>query len=270
LPGANAWSLKLFEDKTILITGASSGIGAALARRLARDGAGLILVARRVDRLAALAEQLKNGPGRVHMIAADLIDDGAATRVVVESVRAMGRVDVLVNNAGVGEYGEFKSQDAAALERMIQLNTTAVVRMTHAVLPEMLQRRSGRILNIASTAAFQPTPYMAVYGATKAFVRNFSLALWWELRHTGVQMTCVCPGPVRTEFFDRGGYEERREDFTRLAADADWVAERAYGALAKGRVMCVPGFVNWLGAILPRLGSLKTVTRVSARILGPR
>jgi len=259
----------MFNDKSILITGASSGIGAALARRFAREGAGLILVARRADRLTALAEELGDRAGCVHTIAVDLVDDGAAARVVADAIGAMGRIDILVNNAGVGEYGEFKSQDAAANERMIRLNTTAVVRMTHAVLPEMLRRGAGRILNIASTAAFQPTPYMAVYGATKAFVRNFSLALWWELRHTGVQVTCVCPGPVKTEFFDRGGYEGRREDFTRLAADADWIAERAYRALAKGRAICVPGFVNWLGTNLPRFGSDKLVTRISSHILGP-
>jgi hypothetical protein len=116
----------------------------------------------------------------------------------------------LVNNAGAGEYGKFATQELAALERMMSLNMNAVVRLTHAVLPGMIERRRGRILNIASTAAFQPTPFMAVYGATKAFIRSWSLALWWELRSKGVHVTCVCPGPVRTEFFDRGGYERRK------------------------------------------------------------
>jgi hypothetical protein len=260
----------MFKDKTILITGASSGIGKALARRFAVDGAGLILVARRADRLSALSDELKNRASRVHTVAADLVDGASVACVVAESLKTMGGIDVLVNNAGVGEYGEFRNQDEAALDRMIQLNCTAVIRLTHAVLPGMLGRGAGRILNIASTAAFQPTPYMAVYGATKAFVRNFSLSLGWELRQTGVSVTCVCPGPVRTEFFDRGGHDQRREDFLRLAADPDWVAERAYRALAKGRGLCVPGFVNGLGAFLTRFASLQTVARVSARVLGPR
>jgi len=258
----------MYKDKVILITGASSGIGAALARRFARDRATLVLVARRQDRLASLADELMHHTA-AFTIAADLAADGAPARVIAEANRLAGRIDVLVNNAGVGEYGEFRRQDPAALDRMMRLNTTAVVQLTRAALPAMIERRSGAILNIASTAAFQPTPYMAVYGGTKSFVRNFSLALWCELRDTGVTVTCVCPGPVRTEFFDHGGYESRRDDFQRLAADPDWLAEKARAALIRKKVISTPGAINWLGAFLTRFGWPRLVTRISARILGP-
>ncbi|MEK6643561.1 MAG: SDR family oxidoreductase [Planctomycetota bacterium] len=260
----------MFNGKTILITGASSGIGEALARRFAREGAHLALVARRIERLESLAKELNDTAASVTVIRADLVESDAVTRVVAEARRATGRIDVLVNNAGVGEYGEFASQDVAAVERMMLLNMTAVIRLTHAVLPEMVARREGRVLNIASTASYQPTPYMAVYGATKSFVRNWSLSLWRELKASGVNVTCVCPGPVRTEFFDRGGYQSRRDEFKRVACDATWMAERAYQAVALGKAISTPGLVNWLGAWLTRFGDLKTVTRISARILGPK
>ncbi len=260
----------MFNGQTILITGASSGIGEALARRFARDGAHLALAARRVDRLEALAKELVGKAAGTTVIRADLLDAEAIPRIIDDARRATGRIDVLVNNAGVGEYGEFASQDVAALERMMQLNMTAMIRLTHAILPDMIARRCGRVLNIASTAAFQPTPYMAVYGATKAFVKNWSLSLWRELELSGVGVTCVCPGPVQTEFFDRGGYQERRGDFTRLACSVEWMAEKAYRAVARGKVLSTPGFVNWLGAWLTRFGDAKLVTRVSAKILGPR
>jgi short-subunit dehydrogenase len=252
-----------------LITGASSGIGAALARRFAADGAELLLVARRQDRLEALVEDLRAvRPGtivRIHI--ADLCDPAACDGVIAA---AGAELDVLINNAGIGEYGVFAAQDVTALERMMLLNIHALVRLTRGLLPRMLARQSGWILNIASLAGFQPTPYMAVYGATKSFVLDFSMALWQEVRKRGVCVTCVCPGSVATEFFDHGGYDARREDFLNQAANPTWVAEQAYAALKRRKPVFIPGVPNRLAALLQRFAPLKLVTRVSGKLLGPR
>ena len=259
----------LFNGKRVLITGASSGIGAALARRFAADGAELLLVARRRERLETLAKELRAArPGIVVQVhVADLCELTACDQVL----GAVGpHIDVLVNNAGVGEYGEFSAQDMAAVERMMRLNMHALVRLTRGLLPGMLTRRSGWILNIASLAGFQPTPYMAVYGATKSFVLDFSMALWQEVRKRGVHVACVCPGPVATEFFDHGGYGERRADFTKKAADPAWIAEQAYAALVGRKPVVIPGAGNKLVALLQRFTPLKVVTRISGKLLGPK
>lgn len=266
----------MFGGKQVVITGASSGIGAALARRFAADGAELMLVARRRERLEVLAEELRTvgtahptlPPGivvRIHV--ADLCETAACDGVLEA---AGSKVDVLVNCAGVGEYGEFAAHDLSALEHMMRLNMHALVRLTRGVLPGMLERRSGWVLNIASLAGFQPTPYMAVYGATKSFVLDFSMALWEEVRKRGVHVACICPGPVATEFFDRGGYVERRADFTKKAADPASIAELAYAALVRRRPVVIPGMSNKLAAFLQRFAPLKLVTRVSAKLLGPK
>lgn len=257
----------MFRDKTLLITGASSGIGQALALRFARAAALLLLVARRADRLDALADRIAADGPRPHVIPADLTEAGACARVLDEARRLAGRVDGLVNNAGVGEYGPFAGQDPDALEAMMRLNMLALVRLTRGVLPDMLARRAGHILNIASTAAFQPTPHMAVYGATKAFVLSFSMAVWHEVRRRGVHVTCVCPGPVNTEFFDRGGFESRRNDFARGAHEPEQIAEAALAALSAGRAARIPGVRNKLGAFLQRFAPLRTTTQVAAKLL---
>jgi hypothetical protein len=262
----------MFKDKAVLITGASSGIGEALARRFARDDAKLILVARRADRLAALADQFRRGgfAGQTAVIVADLVEEGACQRVVADALLAAGRVDVLINNAGIGEYGPFAAQDVAELERMMRLNMSALVQLTHLLLPDMIARRCGWIMNVASTAAFQPTPYMSVYGATKAFVLNFSLGLRQEVQPHGLNVTCVCPGPVKTEFFDRGGYEGRKRRFTRLGVDADWLANRAYRALKRGRPIYIPGLLNKLSVSLQRFVPRKMVTRLAGKLFDPK
>jgi len=260
----------MFRDKTILVTGASSGIGQAIARRFAAAGGRLILVARRADRLNDLARQLEIEGVRAIPLPTDLTEPGACERVIAEARKAAGDIDVLVNNAGVGEYGPFNGQDFDALDCMMRLNMHALVRLTHGVLPDMINRREGRILNIASTAAYQPTPYMAVYGATKSFVLSFSMALWAEVRQHGVRVTCVCPGPVMTAFLDRGGYESRKTDFSQGAHRPEQIAEAAFAALKAGRAAFVPGLRNKLGAVLQRFAPLRTTTRMAAGILGPR
>jgi short-subunit dehydrogenase len=146
----------------------------------------------------------------------------------------------------------------------------ALVRLTHIALQLMLARRTGWILNIASLAGCQPVPYMSVYGATKAFVLEFSLSLWEEVRRKGVVVTCVCPGPVKTGFFSRGGFEARMEDFTRLSATADWVAEEAYWALVNGRPVFIPGRLNRVSAFLQRFVPMKVVTKLAGKVLRPR
>jgi len=261
-----------FRDKTVLVTGASSGIGAELARRFAADGAKLILVARRADRLAELADELRIGgfASQTAVIVADLVEPGACERVIGDARLASDRIDVLINNAGIGEYGDFAEQDFASVDRMMRLNMTALVHLTRQVLPEMLARSSGWIMNVASTAAFQPTPYMGVYGATKAFVLSFSMSLREEVRRRGLVVTCVCPGPVKTEFFSRGGYEHRRmRDYSRIMVQADWLAEQAYRSLVRQKPFCTPGIINWLSARLARCAPLSLVSRGAARLLRP-
>jgi len=260
----------MFKDKTVLITGASSGIGAALARRFCRDEARVILVARRADRLAALADELRMGgfSGQTAVIVADLTGPGACERVLSDASLAAGRIDVLINNAGLGEYGPVAEKELPAFEHMMHLNMSVLLRLTHLVLPEMLARRSGWIMNVASTAAFQPTPYMAAYGASKSFVFSFSLALREEVRRRGVVVTCLCPGSTRTEFFDRGGYQERRSFLTKLAHDADYVADKAHRALARGKAFYIPGLLNKVSVFLQRFVPLTTTTRLAAKVLG--
>jgi short-subunit dehydrogenase len=206
----------------------------------------------------------------VKVVVADLTEAGACARVMAEATSAFGSVDVLVNNAGVGEYGRFVEKDLAVQERMMQLNMAALVHLTHSALPAMLSRRRGWIMNVASALGFQPAPYMAVYGATKAFVLGFSMSLWEEVRQAGVVVTCVCPGPVKTEFLDRGGCETRKQEFTRFAVTADRVAEASYRALIRKKPFCVPDRLNRLSVFLQRFVPLKTVAKLSGRVLGPR
>ena len=258
-----------FDNRNTVITGASSGIGAAIARGFAARGSRVAVVARRRDRLAALAEEVAAaGHPRPVVVVADLFEDGAAERVVAEARERLGRIDVLVNNAGLGYAGAFAEQSAEQIEQMLRLNVRALVRLTELVLPEMLERRCGWIMNVASTAAYQPMPYLAAYAATKAFVASFSEGLWGELRKRGVVVTCVNPGITRTEFFDHHTWSRAQERFTKRAMSADRVAEIGIRALAKGR----PGVVcGWGNRVLAALGALlpsSWVVRVLGRVLG--
>jgi len=259
----------MFQNRSVLITGASSGIGASLARRFAREGARLILVARRADRLAQLAQELSAPQRPVFITVADLTTEEGFQRVLRTIAEREGGVDVLVNNAGIGEYGPFSGKTHETDARMMHLNMDVLVRLTHVVLPAMLERRCGWIMNIASMASFQPCPYMGVYGATKAFVLNHSMALREELRGTGVTVTAVCPAGVKTEFFDRGGFDDRRDQFLSIACTSDFVAEKAIQALRMKKAYVIPGVKNVLTVLIQRFVPLTTVTRVAAKILGP-
>ncbi len=260
----------LFADKTVLITGASSGIGLELARVFARQRARLLLVARRADRLAKLANDLMQlgGAADAEPFAVDLAQSDAIDRVLCSAKAS--EIDVLVNNAAVGQYGEFAHRPPDELERMLRLNVETLVGLTRRVLPGMIARRRGWILNVASMAGFQPFPYMTVYAATKAFVIDFSLGLRAELRGSGVSVTCLCPGTTRTEFFDRGGYEARRGEFLAMAADPALVARSAVRALERGRAMHVPGFGNKVAAVFQRLLPTSWLVAGLGRYMRPR
>jgi uncharacterized protein len=254
------------ERKTALITGASFGIGLELARIFAREGYNLVLVARTADKLRQLASELEKAHGtRSLILAVDLSEPGAAAYVLDQTTRAGIDVDVLVNNAGFGQYGPFAENDLEECLRQIQLNITTLTHLTRLCLPMMIERESGRILNVASTAAFQPGPLMAVYYASKAYVLHFSEALANELQATGVTVTCLCPGPTATEFQKRANIAGTR--LARLGSmDAATVAEDGYRALMAGKVVAISGFKNWLVAQSIRVAPRRMVAAVARKL----
>ncbi len=253
------------QNKTALITGASFGIGMEFARILAREGYNLVLVARNGDRLRQLASKLEKAHGtRSLILATDLTEPGAAAYVLDQTTRAGIQVDVLVNNAGFGQYGLFAENDLEECLRQIQLNVTTLTHLTRLYLPAMLERKTGRILNVASTAAFQPGPLMAVYFATKAYVLHFSEALANELQGTGITVTCLCPGATATEFHKRANATGQR--LLKFGAmDARTVAEDGYRAMMAGRPVVISGFKNWLLAQSVRFSPRRLVTAIARK-----
>jgi short-subunit dehydrogenase len=253
--------------KTALVTGASSGLGAAFARRLAADGCDLILVARREERLAGLAGELAARHGAaVRCISADLADP-AGVEQVGECVGSLDPLDLLINNAGFGARGAFAETDLRRQLEMIQLHVLASVRLARAVLPGMIERNRGGIINVASLAALIPMPGDAIYSASKAFLITFSQALHEELRGTGVRVQALCPGFMRTEFHSA---EELPEvDLARIPARlwsrADEVAAESLKVLAGGQVVYVPGWKNRGIVALARLGLVKFVLRAALK-----
>ena len=247
---------------TVLITGASSGIGLELARTFARHTHDLVLVARHEARLGELAGELAGLGVRAHVVAADLASPGAAARLV-DRVNADGlRIDVLVNNAGYGLFGAFTETALDTELRMIQLNIVALTELTKRLLPAMVARRSGRILNLASTAAFLPGPLMAVYYATKAYVLSFTEALASELEGTGVSVTALCPGPTASGFQAAARLEESKLVAGKKLPGAREVAEFGYEALMAGTTVAIPGVMNKLTAAMPRLLPRSAVRRI--------
>ena len=253
---------------TCLITGASSGIGAEVARELARRGLGVTLVARREERLEELAEEIRGAYGvEAEVVAGDVANERARSRLFNEVEQRGLTVEVLVNNAGFGSGGRFTTLDASKEAAMVRTNCEAVVALTGRYLPEMAERGRGAVLNVASLIAFQPVPFQATYGATKAFVLSLTDALHEEMRGTGVTVTAVCPGPVRTEFGEAGGFggaDDRIPDPLWLAADR--VADDAVRAVERGDRVVVPGPHNQLAALwgqhLPRFVLLPLVRRI--------
>ncbi len=239
------------DRKTALITGASFGIGMELARIFAREGYNLVLVARSADKLRQLASELEKAHStRSLILAADLTEPGAPAYVLDQTTRADIEVDVLVNNAGFGQYGLFAENDLEECLRQIQLNVTTL--------------KSGGILNVASTAAFQPGPLMAVYFATKAYVLHFSEALANELDGTGVSVTCLCPGATATEFHKRANATGM--NLLKFGSmDAHTVAEDGYRALMAGKPVVISGFKNWLLAQSVRFSPRRLVTAIARK-----
>jgi short-subunit dehydrogenase len=228
--------------KTALITGASSGLGLELARLFAGDHHDVVLVARRRDKLEALGADLEKRSGiRVIALAEDLTDPAAPGRIVGELTRRQIEVEFLVNCAGFGTNGPFAELDLRRELDLVQVNVTALVHLTRLLLPPMLQRKSGRILNIGSGAGWQPGPFMASYYASKAFVNSFTEALSYELRGTGVTATVSCPGATATEFSTVAGSAKSRL-FQMRTLTAPAVAVHAYRGMMRGRIMDIPGF----------------------------
>jgi hypothetical protein len=254
------------DRKTALITGASFGIGQELARVFARENYNLVLVARTADKLRQLASELQKAQStRSLILATDLTEPGAPAYVLDQSTRAGIVVDVLVNNAGFGQYGPFADSDLEECLRQIQLNVTTLTHLTRLCLPGMIERQSGRILNVASTAAFQPGPLMAVYYATKAYVLHFSEAVAHELRGTGVTVTCLCPGPTTTEFHKRANMLSA--PLLKFGVmDASTVAEKGYRALMAGKPVAISGFRNWLLAQSVRFTPRQMVIAVARKL----
>lgn len=239
-----------------LITGASGGIGMELARLFAADGHDLLLVARRQERLDSLKTELEAAHGvAVTALAVDLSETGAAQAVFSFARERSLRVDALVNNAGFGDWGFFAESDLPKQRRMIELNVTALTELSRLFLPEMIERGSGRVLNVASVASFMPGAKMSVYYATKAFVRSFSEALSVELKksETGVTVTALCPGPVRTDFWETAEAGKSRLLKYFLFTDAKSVARYGYNAMKKGRAVALPGFLVRAGVALVKI-----------------
>lgn len=235
-----------------LVTGASAGLGAEFAKALAARGAELVLAARRKERLQALAELI--GGDRVHIVPADLSEPDGPDRLMAEVAAKGLSVATLINNAGFGLAGRFEALPIGRQSEMIDLNVRALTRLAHLVLPAMIERREGAILNVASTAAFQPGPGFAVYFATKAYVLSFSEALHQEVHRHGIKVSALCPGPTRTEFGEVAGVTSA--GFDRFSADARSVVEAGLDGLDRNRAVVIPGALNKFTAqsnrLLPR------------------
>lgn len=249
-----------------LVTGASAGIGRELARLFAKDGHGLVLVARREPELRQLAEELTSAFGvsvRVH--ACDLSNAEARSGLIAATQDL--EVDFLVNNAGFGSNGTFWENDAAREVEMVDLNVTALTHLTRHYLPGMVARGRGRVLNIGSTAGFQPGPYMATYYATKAYVNSLTEALAYELRGTGVTATVSCPGPVATEFAAIAG-NDKTALFKKASgvASAEWVAKEAYEAMLKGKAVAVHGAQYKVSAALVGFSPRSVIVSIAAKL----
>lgn len=255
------------DSNRALVTGASRGLGRELARLLAADGHSLVLVARSEGALAEVAGELE-GSVDVRVLPADLSRAEERERIAAVLEEEGIRIATLVNNAGFGTYGPFAGAERTEELDQIRVNVEAVTDLTHRFLPGMRSMGRGRILNVASTAAFQPGPLMAVYYATKAYVLSFSEALAEELSGSGITVTCLCPGPTRTEFHARADMEDSRL-LTLGRMEAEAVARRGYEGLLRGKRVVVPGFANRLGSILARILPQRLVTK-TVRILQER
>jgi uncharacterized protein len=259
--------MREFRGKWALVTGASSGLGADFARQLAALGMNLIVTARRVDRLNTLADELRNSNGvEVAVIAADLLADGQPDQLLSE-VRKLGKpIELLVNNAGFGLFAKFPESDNDVVDQLVSLNVRVATRIFYAIVPEMLERGSGAVINVASTAAFQPVVFMAAYAATKAYVLSFSEALWSELRKHNVHVMALCPGFTKTEFLEVANVTGWQ---TKMAHTSPEVVSSAIRALKRRKPVLVVGRMNWLLSQFPRFVPRAMLARLSLRYMKP-
>jgi short-subunit dehydrogenase len=255
-----------FRGKWALVTGASAGIGAALARELAGHGAKLILTARRRDRLDALAAELTASGTETRIVVADLNDPGAPEQIYNATEGQGLIVDILINNAGLGQYGAFHSSRIEQELSQVRVNCEAVVRISRLFVPRMVERRRGWVLVVASTASFQPIPYLTTYAATKVFDRFFALGLAEEVARYGVKVTALCPGPTESEFFKISGgraFERRKQATPEVAA-------LGIKALARGRRLIIPNLSGSATAFLVRFLPVRAVTRAIEKMARPK
>lgn len=254
--------------KTTLITGASSGIGETFARRLAAEGENVLLVARSEERLATICNELGREHGvNAQYVAMDLTEDEAGARLVVEAERRGLEVETLINNAGFGSMGDFAKLDLDSELRMIDLNIKSLVDLTYRFLGPMRERRRGAIINVASTAGFQPVPFMTTYAATKAFVLSFSIGLWEENRPFNVKVMALCPGATDTNFFEAGHIDKPP---MRVSQTPEQVVETAMRGLKRGKSHIVSGWSNYIMTESERLIPRSFVARAVGAVLRPR
>jgi len=259
--------MKDFAGHWALITGASSGIGEEFARQLAARGMNLILAARRAERLTALGEELAQQHGiQFHAVPVDLLAAGEPEGLV-HQVKEFGHpIELLINNAGFGLMSRVDDTSREEVQRMLALNVAVLTDLTYAMLPQMLERQSGAIVNIASLAAFQPVVYMPAYGATKAYVLHFSEALWAETRERNVHVMAVCPGFTKSEFFEVAGMTGW---YTRFAQTPQDVVTTSLKALRRRKAFVVCGWLNWLTSLMPRFVTRKRVVLGSELMMRP-
>ena len=255
-----------WREKWALITGASAGIGVAFAEELASGGTKLVLTARRKDRLDELARRLTaTYKINTEVFPADLANANAPERIFAFTKEKGIEIDLLINNAGFGQYGEFHSVEEQRLLDMVQVNCSAVVHLTRLYLPEMVARRRGNVLILASTASFQAVPYISTYAATKAFDLIFAEGLAEEMKQYGIRVCALCPGTTESEFHTVSGQEK----FMRKAETAEKVARTGLKALAAGKSYVISGLGNYLGAHSQRLVPRRVVTKIAAGMFKP-
>ena len=260
---------KQLANQWALVTGASEGLGAEFARQLASHGMHLVLVARRGELMETLAAELLTQHGtRCHVIASDLSEPGEPQRILNEIAANGLTIELLVNNAGFGIVGEIDGANVDRILIMLRLNVSALTELTYRLLPGMLERGHGAILNVSSLSAFQPVAYMGAYAASKAFVLHFSEALHCELKDRGITVTAVCPGVTRTSFFDIAGAPGWLQKHASL--DVDYVVKNALKALTRRRQCYVPGWRNYFLTLLVRIASRRRVVKESTRFFRPK
>lgn len=259
----------IYRNKLAVVTGASSGIGKAYAKELAARGCHVVLAARSKDKLDAMAREINRQYGvQAYALACDL-SKANAPRQLAEQIFELGlSVDILINNAGVGTYGRFEEIDPKREQEEILLNTAALVDLTHRLLPDMLRRKDGVIVNVASMAAFMPCAYSAVYGGTKAFVLSFSEALWAETRGRGIRVLALCPGATETGFFDGVGSEEMGAG--QKLSTPEKVVQAGFRGIDQGRSYIIDGRSNYFMALMIRLFSRRRVALIMERMSKPK